>query len=166
VTEATRRVTAVFAGEGALRAALERLARHAPAARVVELRSAAPLSAELAELAPTRRSRAHVWGIAGGLAGGIAGLGLAIFTARIYPIATGHMPILAGPPAGILVFEGIALFAVLATTWCVLREGGLAPRRTGVAADDALAPGAIELTVEAAAADGDALRRILERPPG
>ncbi len=39
------------------------------------------------------------------------------------------MPIVAAPTSGIVVYEGIALGAVLATTFCVLREGGLLRRR-------------------------------------
>ena len=119
------RVRVVLPDEDSLRAAIERLEQASLPARVVEVRSSVPLSEDLAELAPTKRSRAPSWGIAGGIAGGVAGWLLALFTAKAYPIVTGHMPIVAAPTSGIVIYEGIALGAVLATTFCVLREGGL-----------------------------------------
>jgi hypothetical protein len=137
--------------EASLRAAIERLEQASLPARIVEVQSSVPLSEDLAELAPTRRSRAHRWGIGGGIAGGIAGWLLALFTAKAYPIVTGHMPIVAAPTSGIVVYEGIALGAVLATTFCVLWEGGLLRRRRkGVPRDHAPAPtGSIVVTIEA-----------------
>jgi hypothetical protein len=121
------------------------------AARVVEVRSSVPLSEDLGSLGPTRRSQAPFWGIAGGVSGGLAGWLLALFTAKAFPIVTGHMPIVAAPTSGIVVYEGIALGAVLATTLCVIREGGLLRRRRGAERGDP-APAstdAIELTLEA-----------------
>jgi hypothetical protein len=148
LTETAPRQRVVLPDEGALRSELARLEREAPGARVVDLRSTVPLPEDLAELAPTRRSRAPLWGIAGGAAGGLVGLFLAVFTAKAYPLVTGHMPIVAAPTTGIVVYEGIAMGAVLATTVCVIIEGGLARRRRPAPADEALAAGAIELTVE------------------
>ena len=145
------RVRAALPDEASLRAAIERLHRGAPAARLVEVRSSVPLSEDLAEIAPTRRSRAHVWGIGGGIAGGVAGWLLALFTAKAYPIVTGHMPIVAAPTSGIVVYEGIALGAVLATTFCVLWEGGLLRRRRAAEPRDRepASTGAIVVTIEA-----------------
>lgn len=158
-----RTVRAVLPDEDSLRAALERVAREAPGARVVEVRSSVPLPEDLAELVPTRRSRAHLWGIAGGAGGALGGWLLALFTATAYPIVTGHMPIVAAPTSGIVVYEGIALGAVLATTLCVLKEGRLARRRRGVERLEEPAPGAIEVTLEAGdATDADRLARLLE----
>ena len=146
-----RRARVAVPDEGSLRAAIERLHQAALPARVVEVQSSVPLSEDLAELAPTRRSRAHVWGISGGVAGGVAGWLLALFTAKAYPIVTGHMPIVAAPTSGIVVYEGIALGAVLATTFCVLREGGLLRRRRVAAPRDRepAAGGPIVVTIEA-----------------
>jgi hypothetical protein len=144
-----RRLSAVFADEHALRGALERLRREAPGCRVVELRSSIPLPDDLAAQAPSRRSRAPLLGIAGGALGGVAGWLLALFTARAYPLVTGHMPIVAGPPTGIVVYEGIALGAVLATTLAVVIEGGLARRRRAGPEDAAVAAGGIAVTLEA-----------------
>jgi hypothetical protein len=161
------RVRVAMPDEASLRAAIERLEQASLPARVVEMQSSVPLSEDLAELAPTRRSRAHVWGISGGIAGGLAGWLLALFTAKAYPIVTGHMPIVAAPTSGIVVYEGIALGAVLATTFCVLWEGGLLRRRRERAAEDRApaASGAIVLTIEADdAAARDRALQLLEFP--
>jgi len=159
------RVTAVLGDERLLREALERLAREAPPCRVVEMRSSVPLPEDLADLVPHRRSRAPLWGIAGGAGGGALGCLLAVFTATAYPIVTGHMPIVAGPPVGIVVYEGIALGAVLMTTLCVVLEGRLARRRRARPSDAAVASGAIEITIEADdAQSGATVLRLLEPP--
>jgi hypothetical protein len=164
MAEATQRQRFELSGEQALRAALARLEREAPGARIVELRSSVPLSEDLAALAPSRRSRAPLWGIAGGAGGGALGFLLAYYTAKAFPVVTGHMPIVAGPPSGIVVYEGIALGAVLATTFCVLLEGGMLRRRRGEAASTSrLAAGTVEVTVEADGPSGaDVLRRVFE----
>jgi hypothetical protein len=127
------------------------------------VRSGVPLSEDLAQAAPTRRSRASTWGILGGLGGGLAAWLLAVFTAKSYPIITGHMPLVAAPTSGIVVYEGIALGAVLATTFCVLLEGGLARRRRETPPGTPLSPNEIELVIEADdAASADGARRTLE----
>ena len=157
----SERVTIRLADEPSLRAALARLERSDAKARVLAVRSGVPLSEDLAETAPTRRSRAPMWGIAGGIGGGLAGWLLALFTAKTYPIITGHMPLVAAPTSGIVVYEGIALGAVLATTFCVLLEGGLL-RRRAPGGDATLSPDEIELVVEADdRAAADAARRVL-----
>jgi ActD protein len=163
-------VCAVFADETALRKALERVAREAPGARVLEVRSSVPLPEDLAELAPTRRSRAHIWGIAGGASGGFAGWLLAFFTAKAFPVVTGHLPIVPMPTSGIVIYEGIAFGVVLATTICVLREGGLVRRRGDSAGVDRTVggdptdPGSIVVIFEDEAARGERLGRMLAFP--
>ena len=164
----SERVTVRLADEPSLRAALARLERANAKTRVVAVRSGVPLSEDLAETAPTRRSRASTWGILGGVGGGLAGWLLAVFTAKTYPIITGHMPLVAAPTSGIVVYEGIALGAVLATTFCVLWEGGLLSRRRrgaggGASSGGTMSPNEIEIVLEAddaAAAEG--ARRLLE----
>jgi hypothetical protein len=156
-------VSALVPDEASLRHALEHLEREAPGHRVLELRSSAPLSEDLSSLVAVRRSRAPLWAVAGGLAGGLAGWSLAVFTATAFPLVTGHMPIVAAPPSGIVVYESIALGAVLATTAGVLLEGRVARRRRPSATDAAVAAGAIEVTIEAPAGwDDAALRRVLD----
>jgi len=165
-SSARSRVTVRLPDEPALRDALGRLEQSTTAARVIEVRSGVPLSEDLADIAPSHQSRASKWGIAGGIGGGLAGWLLALFTAKTYPIVTGHMPIVAAPTSGIVVYEGIALGAVLATTFCVLREGGLLSRRRRGAATGggtSMSPNEIEVVLEAddaAAAEG--ARRLLE----
>jgi hypothetical protein len=151
----SRTMRAVLPDEATLRVWLDRLARDAPGARVIEVRTSVPLPEDLAELVPTRRPRAHVWGIAGGAIGGFLGWLLAFFTATAFPVVTGHLPIVPAPTSGIVIYEGIAFGVVLATTLCVLREGGLLRRRRGTGSLDEPTPGAIEVTFEddAAAAD-------------
>jgi hypothetical protein len=161
-----QQVTVRFPDEPALRNALGRLGSSKAKARVVAVRSGVPLSGDLADIAPTRKSRAHVFGIAGGIGGGLAGWLLALFTAKAYPIITGHMPLVAAPTSGIVVYEGIALGAVLATTFCVLLEGGLLSRKRGPAAPASgttatLSPNEIEIVLEADdAASLDSARRL------
>jgi len=149
----TKNMTVRLPDEPSLRDALGRLEQSKAAARVVEVRSGVPLSEDLVEVAPTRRSRAPMWGIAGGIGGGLAGWLLALFTAKTYPIVTGHMPIVAAPTSGIVVYEGIALGAVLATTFCVLLEGGLLSRRRrdadGATISSTMSPNEIEVVLEA-----------------
>jgi hypothetical protein len=150
--------------EASLRAGIDRLRQASLPARVVEVQSSVPLSEDLAEHVPTRRSRAHVWGILGGVGGGVAGWLLALFTAKTYPLVTGHMPIVAAPTSGIVVYEGIALGAVLATTFCVLWEGGLLRRRRGGSprGDVTATAGAIVVTIEADdPATGDRAARLV-----
>ena len=164
----TQRLTAALPGESALRVALDLISREAPGCRVVELRSSVPLSEDLAAAVESRRSRAPLWGVSGGAAGGALGWLLAVFTAKAFPLVTGHMPIVAGPPTGIVVYEGIALGAVLATTLCVLLEGGLGRRRGAAPEDGVLAAGAIALTLEVAARDEDRdrVRRLVANAGG
>jgi hypothetical protein len=96
-------VSALVADEAALRGALDRLEREAPGHRLLDLRSSAPLPEDLVERVAARRSRAHLWAIAGGLAGGLAGWTLALLSATAFPVVTGHMPIVAAPPGGLVV---------------------------------------------------------------
>ncbi|HVR28921.1 MAG TPA: quinol:electron acceptor oxidoreductase subunit ActD [Thermoanaerobaculia bacterium] len=170
----TRRLDAVLPGEPTLRSVLDRLAREAPGCRVVELRSRVPPSEDLAALVAVRRSCVPLLGIAGGAVGAAGGWLLAYFTAHAFPVVTGHMPIVAGPPTGIVVYEGIALGAVLATTLGVVLEGRLGRRRSsraapppgarGMAEEElarAVATGAIVLTLEAPDPQAERARRLL-----
>ncbi len=141
-------VTTVFNDEAALRVALERLEKQDSKVRILEIRSSAPLSEELNGLVATRASRVPLMGIMGGALGGLAAFLIATLTAKAYPLITGHMPIVAAPPVGIITYEGIALGAVLATTLAVIWECRLPRRHSASAADGAVAEGRISLSLE------------------
>ncbi|OGU17771.1 MAG: hypothetical protein A2076_10705 [Geobacteraceae bacterium GWC2_53_11] len=52
--------------------------------------------------------------LAGGLAGAVAGFGLAAGTAWLYPVQTGDKPIIAIYPTAIIMFETTMLFTIIA----------------------------------------------------
>ncbi len=54
---------------------------------------------------------------------------MAAFSALLYPINTGGMPIVARLPAGIVAYESMMLLAVLFTLAGMLREARLLKRR-------------------------------------
>jgi len=65
------------------------------------------------------RSKRHSWfrwlTLGGGLAGAMAGFGLAAGTAWLYPVQTGDKPIIALYPTAIISFEVAMLFAIIGT---------------------------------------------------
>lgn len=71
------------------------------------------------------RSRVLNFALAGGVAGGFGAYLLTSLSAQAYPLVTGGMPIVAGPPVGLVTYEGTALGAILATVLGVLLEGRL-----------------------------------------
>ncbi len=62
-----------------------------------------------------RRSWFRWLALAGGLAGLVAGFGLAAGTAWLYPVQTGDKPIIALYPTAIICFEVAMLFAIIGT---------------------------------------------------
>jgi ActD protein len=62
-----------------------------------------------------RRSWFRWLALAGGLAGAVAGFGLAAGTAWLYPVQTGDKPIIALYPTAIISFEVAMLFAIIGT---------------------------------------------------
>ena len=92
------------------------------------------------------RSRRHLrfrWlAAAGGLAGAIAGFGLAAGTAWLYPVQTGDKPIIALYPTAIICFEVAMLFAIIATMAAMFLEMGL-PALNRRPYDPAIADGCI-----------------------
>lgn len=79
---------------------------------------------------------------AGGLAGAIAGFGLAAGTAWLYPVQTGDKPIIALYPTAIICFEVAMLFAIVATMAGMFLEMGL-PALSQRPYDPAIADGCI-----------------------
>jgi hypothetical protein len=93
----------------------------------VEVRGSIPLPADLdPEPADARgRSRVLPAALAGALLGGLGAWLIATQTALSYPIHTGGMPLVAGPPVAIVTYEGTALGLILATVAAVVIEGRL-----------------------------------------
>ena len=123
-------VEAAFERVADLRAAVEAALESGVAASQIEVRS--PSSLEDGELPlPKPRSKVLLFALAGAVLGGLAAFGLAAGTALAYPLPTGGMSIVAGPPIGVVTYEGTALGLILMTVLRVLWEGGLLPGRAG-----------------------------------
>ena len=67
--------------------------------------------------------------LSGGVAGAIAGFGLAAGTALLYPVQTGDKPIITFYPTGIIAFEIAMLFAIIGTIVGMFLEMRLPPWR-------------------------------------
>ncbi len=124
----TRLLEAVFEHVEDLRPAVDAVLGSGVAASQIEVRSPAPLAADALPL-PKPRSRVLLFALTGAVLGGGAAFALAAGTALAWPLPTGGMPIVAGPPVGIVTYEGTALGLILMTVLRVLWEGGLLPGR-------------------------------------
>ncbi|MEE2776318.1 MAG: quinol:electron acceptor oxidoreductase subunit ActD [Acidobacteriota bacterium] len=130
--------------------------------RVRDVRSSSPLAPSLAERVPTRIPRVPIFAILGGGLGGLAADLIASLTAQADPMITGHMPIVAAPPVGIITYEGIALGAVLATTLGVLIECRLPSSRRNSEVASRVARGELVVTLDVPANAADELSRLAE----
>lgn len=130
MTAATNRhlVEAAFDQVEDVRAVVEAALESGVAPSQVEVRSPAPLEDDELPL-PKPRSRVLLFALAGAVLGGLTAFGLAAGTALAYPLPTGGMSIVAGPPVGVVTYEGTALGLILMTVLRVLWEGGLLPGR-------------------------------------
>lgn len=92
------------------------------------------------------RSEQRSWfrwlALAGGLAGAVAGFGLAAGTAWLYPVQTGDKPIIALYPTAIICFEVAMLCAIIGTMAGMFLEMGL-PALRKRPYDPAIAEGCI-----------------------
>ncbi len=122
-------VEAAFEQVADLRAVVEAALESGVAASKVEVRSPAPLEEDELPL-PKPKSRVLLFALAGAVLGGLTAFGLAAGTALAYPLPTGGMSIVAGPPVGVVTYEGTALGLILMTVLRVLWEGGLLPGRS------------------------------------
>ena len=152
----TAQLHAAFDGDAALRAGVEALLEAGVNGEKIGLRSAAPI-VDLPISPP--RSRVLVWALLGAALGATIAFLLYSLTSRAYPMPTGGMPIMSGPPLVIIMWEGTALGLVLMTVAGVLLEGKLLrpPQKVGPL-DDRLASG--EHLLELALDEGDA--KVLE----
>ena len=98
---------------------------------------------------PDVASRLLTATVLGGLAGGAAGMALAVFTFRAMNLETGGMPIVAYPPTGIVVFALTALGAIGAALATLLWEAGLLRLRLTLPEDvrREIANGAVAVSV-------------------
>ena len=121
-------VEAVFERVEDARAAVEAALESGVAASQIEVRSPAPLEEDELPL-PKPKSRVLLFALAGAVLGGLTAFGLAAGTALAYPLPTGGMSIVAGPPVGVVTYEGTALGLIIMTVLRVLWEAGLLPGR-------------------------------------
>ncbi len=121
-------VEAVFERVADLRTVVEAALESGVAASRIEVRSPVPIEDDELPL-PKPKSRVLLFALAGAVLGGLAAFGLAAGTALAYPLPTGGMSIVAGPPVGVVTYEGMALGLILMTVLRVLWEGGLLPGR-------------------------------------
>jgi hypothetical protein len=98
------------------------LSRAIPA-KNIEVLSAEPIHDVGAAI--SGKSRLPVFVVSGAVLGIAAGYGLAVATARLYPINTGGMPIVSPLPVGIVTYEMMMLIAILFTLAGMLWEGKL-----------------------------------------
>lgn len=121
-------VEAVFERVEDVRAVVEAALESGVAASQIEVRSPAPLEAHDLPL-PKPKSRVLLFALSGAVLGGLTAFGLAAGTALAYPLPTGGMSIVAGPPVGVVTYEGTALGLIIMAVVRVLWEGGLLPGR-------------------------------------
>lgn len=121
-------VEAVFERVEDVRAAVKAALESGVQASQIEVRSPAPLEEDELPLAKPK-SRVLLFALAGAVVGGLTAFGLAAGTALAYPLPTGGMSIVAGPPVGVVTYEGTALGLIVMTVLRVLWEGGLLPGR-------------------------------------
>ncbi len=151
------RIEAAVADEQALRHLLDRLAARV-SLDLVEVRSSSPLHHDPIPGPPRRRW--VLWAaITGALVGGAGTFWLAAATAQNYPLVTGGMPILSGPPLGIITYEGTALGLILATLLAVVVRARLLRRVPPSALAHHLAEGRIVVSLPGE--DDGSLERLL-----
>jgi len=130
---------------------LAELKRQGFSPSALTLMSAEPMHAAIDSSSTKARSRIAAFCICGGLIGAAGALLLTIWTARRVGLVVGGMPIVTPWAFGIIVFEMIALGAILATVARMIYEGGLMKRSKLPRYDGLLAAGNVVLTVECGA---------------
>jgi hypothetical protein len=133
---------------------LARLRKEGFSSSALTLMSAEPVHAAMDESSPKARSRVGAYAIIGGLVGAAGALVLTLWTAHRMGLVTGGMPIVTPWAFGIIVFELIALGAILAAVARMILEAGLARRGAFPRYDDILARGEVVLSVEVGDSDG------------
>lgn len=90
---------------------------------------------EIAAATETGASPVRLWTLLGGIAGGLSGFALTIFTSLAWPLRTGAKPIVSIPPFVIIAFELTILLGALGAVLGFLVSAGL-PHKIGNPAYD------------------------------
>jgi hypothetical protein len=125
-------------------AALRELLRDGVPGSSITVISSEPLHLETDDGPQTRIAG---FAIIGGLIGAAIALLLTVWTSRRVGLVTGGMPIVSPWAFGIIVFELMALGAILATLGRMIFEAGLVKRRAPTDYDDAVADGKIVVLI-------------------
>ena len=126
----------------------------------ITIMSAEPLAEFISELGSKSPGRAGMLSIAGGIAGAGAAIALTVWTSRRMGLVTGGMPIITPWAFGIIVYELIALGAILTTFVVTIYEAGLLRRGAiDVEVDSAIADGKVAVSVSC---QNDTSRRVAE----
>jgi len=118
---------AVFTSPSDAQVALRQLSEAGIVASDIEVRSSVPHEG-LHPIGASPRTRVPLMAVLGGLVGGTGAFLLTSLSSLAYPLPTGAMPIVPGPPTGIITFEGLAIGAMLFTASTVLYEGRVLTR--------------------------------------
>jgi hypothetical protein len=141
-------ISACFDNVDAALQALAELRRKGFSGSALTLMSAEPMHAALEASDSKAKTRIGPFSVAGGLIGAAAALALTIWTARRVGLVVGGMPIVTPWAFGIIVFEMIALGAILASVGRTIYEGGLMRPSKLRRYDDLLDNGRVVLAIE------------------
>ncbi len=148
MSSVSKRITAIIDSPYQAQEAASGLEEEGFARDAITVMSAEPLPAFMSEFDSNSPGRAGLLSIAGGLAGAAAAIGLTVWTSRHMGLVTGGMPIVTPWAFGIIVYELIALGAILATFVVTVYEAGLLRTAPPVPeVDSAIADGKIAVSV-------------------
>ena len=146
-----------------LKGAIQELQALGVASHQIEVRTPFPVEPEelgLEQKAP----RVLRWALIGGLLGGGGAYMLARLAQTLYPLPTGGMELVAGPPTALVTYEGTALGAILLTVLGVLVEGRVFSKKHQAMFAEQAAAGESQLLLFGV--DGEALpkaRQVLDQ---
>jgi hypothetical protein len=146
--ETTEKIIAIIDSPWQAQEAASDLEEEGFAREDITVMSAEPLPGFVSDLESRSPGRAGLLAIGGGLVGAAAAITLTVWTAKRMGLVTGGMPIVTPWAFGIIVYELIALGAILTTFVITVYEAGLlrtAP--PGPEVDSAIADGKIAVSV-------------------
>jgi len=113
----------------------------------INVMSAEPIHSFTAGFDSRSPGRAGLLSIAGGFAGAVAAIALTVWTSRRMGLVTGGMPIFTPWAFGIIVYELIALGAILVTFVTTVFEAGLLRGGPSPEIDSAIADGKVAMSL-------------------